>query len=65
MALWQREVISQHLPERLLDLTHQQTGLAADLLEDSTIAYFADGTAPHVGRSCAAHACHIAVAAGR
>ncbi len=27
MALWQREVISQHLPERLLDLTHQQTGL--------------------------------------
>ena len=28
MALWQREVISQHLPERLLDLTHQQTGLA-------------------------------------
>ncbi len=34
MALWQREVISQHLPERLLDLTHQQTGLAASLLED-------------------------------
>ena len=28
MALWQREVIGQHLPERLLDLTHQQTGLA-------------------------------------
>ena len=48
MALWQREVIGQHLPERLLDLTHQQTGLAAGLLEDPTIGYFADGTAPHV-----------------
>ena len=29
MALWQREVIGQHLPERLLDLTHQQTGLGS------------------------------------
>jgi penicillin G amidase len=48
MALWQREVISQHLPQRLLDLTHQQTGLAASLLEDSTISYFTDGTAAHV-----------------
>jgi penicillin amidase len=48
MALWQREVISQHLPERLFDLTHQQTGLAAGLLEDPTIGYFADGTARHV-----------------
>ena len=48
MALWQREVIGQHLPERLLDLTHQQTGLAASLLEDDTIAYFADATSIHV-----------------
>src|SRR5262249_38096573 len=48
MALWQREVISQHMPERLLDLTHQQTGLAATLLEDSSITYFADGIASHV-----------------
>ncbi|HET7880661.1 MAG TPA: penicillin acylase family protein [Acetobacteraceae bacterium] len=48
MALWQREVIGQHVPERLLDLTHQQTGLAASLLEDPSIAYFADGTTPHV-----------------
>src|SRR5262249_18325127 len=47
MALWQREVIGQHMPERLLDLTHQQTGLAASLLEDPSVAYFADGTAPH------------------
>ena len=48
MALWQQEVIGQHLPERLFDLTHQQTGLAASLLEDPTIGYFADGVAPHV-----------------
>ena len=48
MALWQREVIGQHLPERLLDLTHQQTGLGASLLEDPAIGYFADGVAPHV-----------------
>ncbi len=48
MALWQREVISHHMPERLLDLTHQQTGLAAALLEDASIAYFADGTEKHV-----------------
>jgi penicillin G amidase len=48
MALWQREVISQHMPERLLDLTHQQTGLAVALLEDASIAYFTDGTAKHV-----------------
>ena len=47
-ALWQREVISHHMPERLLDLTHQQTGLAAALLEDASIAYFADGTEKHV-----------------
>jgi penicillin G amidase len=48
MAMWQREVIGQHMPERLLDLTHQQTGLAASLLEDSSIGYFPDGTAAHV-----------------
>jgi penicillin amidase len=48
MALWQREVIGQHVPDRLLDLTHQQTGLATGLLEDPSIGYFADGTAPHV-----------------
>jgi penicillin amidase len=49
IALWQREVISLYVPERLLDLTHQQTGLAASLLEDPTIAYFSDGTTSHVG----------------
>jgi penicillin G amidase len=48
MALWQREVIGQHLPGRLLDLTHQQTGLGSSLLEDPTISYFADGTTAHV-----------------
>ena len=53
MALWQREVISHHMPERLLDLTHQQTGLGAALLEDASIAYFADGTA-NMSRAVAA-----------
>jgi penicillin G amidase len=48
MALWQHEVIGQHLPGRLLDLTHQQTGLGSSLLEDPTISYFADGTTAHV-----------------
>ena len=48
MALWQHEVIGQHMPERLLDVTHQQTGLATSLLEDDSIKYFADGVAPHV-----------------
>jgi penicillin amidase len=48
MALWQREVISQHMPERLLDLTHQQTGLAASLLEDDAIDYFSDATSVRV-----------------
>jgi penicillin G amidase len=48
MALWQREVISQHVPERLLDLTHQQTGLGASLLEHPDIRYFPDGTTAHV-----------------
>jgi penicillin G amidase len=48
MALWQREVICRHLPERLLDLTHQQTNLGAMLLEDASIGYFPDGAAPHV-----------------
>ncbi len=48
MAVWQREVTGRHMPERLLDLTHQQTGLAASLLEDPGIGYFPEGTAAHV-----------------
>ncbi len=45
MALWQRTVLAEHLPERLLDLTAQQTGLAAGLLEGAEPDYFASGTA--------------------
>jgi penicillin amidase len=48
MTSWQHEVVGQHLPERLLDLTHQQTGLAASLLEHPEIRYFSDGTTAHV-----------------
>jgi penicillin amidase len=53
MVQWQHEVVGLHVPTRLLDLTHQQTGLAAALLEDATIAYFADGTAKHVAKVAA------------
>jgi penicillin amidase len=45
MALWTRHVLAEHLPPRLLDLTSQQTGLAASLLEGVAPDYFAGGTA--------------------
>ncbi|HEY6433309.1 MAG TPA: penicillin acylase family protein [Acetobacteraceae bacterium] len=51
MAVWNRTVLSAHMPERLLDLTVQQTGLAASLLEDSDNGYFADGMAASVART--------------
>jgi penicillin amidase len=44
MFLWQRAVLSVHLPERLLDLTQQQTGLAMELLEDPSRRYFSTDT---------------------
>ena len=47
MALWTRHVLAEHLPQRLLDLTAQQTGLAASLLEGAAPDYFATGTAAH------------------
>ena len=65
MALWQREVIGQHLPERLLDLTHQQTGLAAGLLEDPTIDYFAGRHRAARGRRRTEHARRTSLAARR
>jgi penicillin G amidase len=43
MVLWQRAVLVEYLPERLLDLTHQQTGLATALLEARTSATFRRG----------------------
>ncbi len=44
LATWQRTVLSRHLPERLLDLAAQQTGLAMSLLEDDDVNYFESGT---------------------
>jgi penicillin amidase len=44
MFLWQRDVLAVHLPERLLDLAQQQTGLAMKLLEEPGLAYFETGT---------------------
>jgi penicillin amidase len=48
MFIWQRTVAGYYLPERLLDLTMQQTGLAATLLENDGLSYFASGTSPTV-----------------
>jgi penicillin amidase len=45
MAHWQRRVLAEHLPARLLDLTQQQTGIAATLLEQPGLDYFPQGTA--------------------
>jgi penicillin amidase len=43
MFHWARRVIGEHMPERLLDLTAQQTGLAVSLLEDPSLTYFKNG----------------------
>ena len=48
MFIWQRSVAAQHLPERLLDLTLQQTGLGAALLEQDGLDYFPDGVSATV-----------------
>lgn len=55
MALWNRHVQALHLRARLLDLTAQQTGLAASILLREAPGYFAGGTAKEVA--------HIAVQA--
>ncbi|MGH7101126.1 MAG: penicillin acylase family protein [Acetobacteraceae bacterium] len=44
MGLWQRAVLARHLPERLIGLAAQQTGLAAALLEGVEPDYFSEGT---------------------
>jgi penicillin G amidase len=49
MAVWQRRVLSEHMPARLLDLTVQQTGLAVSLLEGEQPDYFAGGIAAAIG----------------
>jgi penicillin amidase len=48
MNLWQRAVLAVHLPERLLDLAQQQTGLAMDLLAGEHTSYFTGGTSAKV-----------------
>jgi penicillin amidase len=44
MVHWQRRVLAEHVPAALLDLTQQQTGIAAALLEQPDLAYFPQGT---------------------
>jgi penicillin G amidase len=48
MALWTRHVLRVYLPDRLLDLTVQQTNLGASILEGATTDYFPNGTADEV-----------------
>ncbi len=48
MFHWQRRVLGEHVPARLLDLTMQQTGLCVSLLERPEIAYFPAGTPAEV-----------------
>jgi len=43
MVAWQRTVLAEHIPARLLDLTAQQTGLAVSLLEGEQPEYFGRG----------------------
>ena len=40
MYFWQRRVLAVHMPERLLDLTMQQTNLAYGVLDGKAGAYF-------------------------
>lgn len=40
MFHWQRRVVAEHMPERLLDLTMQQTNLACHLLAKPATKYF-------------------------
>ena len=48
MALWNRAVQGVHLPDRLLDLTVQQTGLCVSVLEGGVPDYFPEGLAAKV-----------------
>jgi penicillin amidase len=44
MVHWQRRVLAEHIPARLIDVAMQQTGLCTALLEDPAQAYFRDGS---------------------
>lgn len=49
MVAWQRTVLAEHIPARLLDLTAQQTGLAVSLLEGEQPDYFPRGMGATIG----------------
>jgi penicillin amidase len=40
MVHWQRRVLGEHIPARLIDVTMQQTGLCVSLLERQDLGYF-------------------------
>jgi penicillin amidase len=62
MALWNREVLSLHLPAHLIDLAQQQTGLCTSVLEGAVPDYFPDGVP---ARAAAIAASSLAVLAER
>ena len=51
MYHWQRRVVSEHMPDRLIDLTMQQTNLACHLLEKPTTKYFKTSVAAEAAKS--------------
>ncbi|MBL8700879.1 MAG: penicillin acylase family protein [Alphaproteobacteria bacterium] len=53
MVHWQRRVLGEHIPKRLIDLTMQQTGLCVSLLETQDLAYFAGGSIAAEIAACA------------
>ena len=61
MSEWQKAVLGQVLPERLVALCMQQTGLATTLLEQPGRAFFPEGTAKRA--QAAAAAAHAALTA--
>jgi penicillin amidase len=56
MFHWQRRVLAEHVPARLLDTAMQQTGLCAVLLEQPERAYFRAGATRDVARDVAREA---------
>ncbi len=51
MYHWQRRVVSEHMPDRLIDLTMQQTNLACHLLEKPSTKYFKTSVAEEAAKA--------------
>ena len=51
MFHWQRRVVAEHMPDRLIDLTMQQTNLACHLLEKPSTKYFKTSIAEEAAKA--------------